>query len=144
MDSKEKPGVQEPNKQTDTLDTSDETEQDNSADSNINDQIEALEAENNQLKDLALRAQAETQNVRLRAEKDVEKARKYALEKFVNELLPVADNLERALDAADQKNDSQKSIIEGVELTLKSLQDTLKQFGVEPINPQDEPFDPHR
>ena len=94
------------------------------------------------LKEQVLRAQAETQNARRRAEQDVEKARKFALEKFVNDLLPVADNLERAIAAADQDDESQKAVLEGVELTLKSLVDTLKKYNVEAVNPENEPFDP--
>lgn len=94
------------------------------------------------LKDQVLRAQAETQNARRRAEQDVEKARKFALEKFVNDILPVADNLERAIAAGDKEDESQKAILEGVELTLKSLQDTLKKFQVEAVDPEGEPFNP--
>lgn len=94
------------------------------------------------LKEQVLRAQAETQNVRRRAEQDVEKAHKFALEKFVNDLLPVADNLERAIGAANADDEAQKAVIEGVELTLKSLQETLKKYKVEPVDPEGEPFDP--
>ncbi len=101
-----------------------------------------LQEELDAAKDQALRAQAEMQNVRRRAEQDVEKARKFALERFVNDLLPVADNLERALAAIDAEDEAQKPIIEGVELTLKSLIDTLGKYQVEQINPLGEPFDP--
>jgi molecular chaperone GrpE len=94
------------------------------------------------LKEQVLRANAETQNARRRAEQDVEKARKFALEKIVADLLPVADNLERAIAAGDSENESQKAVLEGVALTLKSLQDTLKKYKVEMIDPAGEPFDP--
>lgn len=94
------------------------------------------------LKEQVLRSQAETQNARRRAEQDVEKARKFALEKFVSDLLPVADNLERAIAAGDASDETQKAVLEGVELTLKSLVDTLKKYKVEVINPAGEPFDP--
>ncbi|MFT5421447.1 MAG: molecular chaperone GrpE [Candidatus Endobugula sp.] len=94
------------------------------------------------LKEQVLRAHAETQNARRRAEQDVEKARKFALEKLVADLLPVADNLERAISAGDSENESQKAVLEGVALTLKSLQDTLKKYKVEMIDPAGEPFDP--
>jgi molecular chaperone GrpE len=96
--------------------------------------------------DAALRAQADAQNVMRRAEQDVEKARKFALERFCNELLPVVDNLERALEATvgDTVDDNEivKPIAEGVELTLKSFLDALKKFNIEPVEPEGEPFDP--
>jgi molecular chaperone GrpE len=93
-------------------------------------------------KDQALRTVADAQNVRRRAEADVEKARKYALEKFAGELLAVADNMERSLDAADRENESLKPVLEGLELTQKSLTAALEKFNVEPLNPAGEPFDP--
>ena len=105
-------------------------------------ELAALQDEVAALKEQLLRTEAEAQNTRRRAEQDVEKARKFALEKFVNELLPVADNLERAIEAGNPEDESQKGMIEGVELTLKSLQDSLKKFNVEPVNPEGEPFDP--
>lgn len=80
-----------------------------------------------------LRARAEMDNVRRRAEQDVEKAHKFALEKFSSELLPVIDNLERALEVADKSNSELVSMIEGVELTLKSLLDVVRKFGVEQV-----------
>ena len=93
-------------------------------------------------KDQALRVAAEAQNQRRRADKDVENAHKFALEKFASALLPVADNLERTLDAADAKNESIKPLHEGVELTYKNLLDVLSKFQIEQINPLGEPFDP--
>jgi len=95
-------------------------------------------------RDAALRAQADAQNVKRRAEQDVEKARKFALEMFARELLPVVDNLERALEAtAGHDEEVVKPITEGVELTLKSFLDALKKFNIETVNPQGEPFDPN-
>ena len=93
-------------------------------------------------RDAALRAQADAQNVTRRAEQDVEKARKYALERFCSELLPVVDNLERALEATVGDDEIVKPIAEGVELTLKSFQDALKKFNIEAVDPHGEPFDP--
>ena len=134
----------QPGNKEDRAEVQDSHQQTDHPEFDVNDQIEALKIENSHLKDSMLRAQAEIQNIRQRAQKDVEKARKYGLEKFINELLPVADNLERALDSVDKDNDIQKSVVEGVELTLKSLQDTLEKFGVATINPQGEPFDPQQ
>lgn len=106
------------------------------------DQFAQLQEELAQFKDAALRAQADAQNARRRAEMDVEKARKFALEGFARELLPVVDNLERALEAASGDEDVVKPIAEGVELTLKNLLDALGKFNIRPVDPQGEPFDP--
>jgi molecular chaperone GrpE len=105
-------------------------------------QIEALQDELVKTKDDALRTLAEAQNIRRRSEKDVENARKFALEKFAGELLAVADNLERALDNADATNEVVKPLAEGVELTQKSLIEILAKFNVVQLNPVGEPFDP--
>lgn len=99
-----------------------------------------LEEELALMKDAALRAQADAQNVKRRAEMDVEKARKFALEGFSKDLLPVVDNLERALEAAT--GDHEQAMAEGVELTLKNLLDVLSKYHIEQIDPQGEPFDP--
>jgi molecular chaperone GrpE len=102
-------------------------------------QIEAMQAEVAAARDQVLRAGAEMQNVRRRAEQDVEKAHKFALERFAGELLPVVDNLERALAAIPVEEVVNR---EGVELTLKSLLGTLEKFGVNLINPHGEHFNP--
>ena len=104
--------------------------------------VEQLLEEVEKNRDLALRAQAEAQNAKRRAEQDVEKARKFALERFCGELLPVADNLERALEAANRDDEAVKPIAEGVDLTLKTLLDALKKFQIEQVDPAGEPFDP--
>ena len=105
--------------------------------------IVQLEEELVTARDDALRAQADAQNVIRRAEQDVEKARKFALERFAGELLPVVDNLERAVEAASGDEEVVKPIAEGVELTLKSFLDALAKFHVEVVDPQGEPFDPN-
>lgn len=105
-------------------------------------QIETLQEELTKTKDEALRTLAEAQNIRRRSEKEIENARKFALEKFAGELLGVADNLERALDTADTSNEVVKPLAEGIELTQKSLVDTLAKFNVVQLNPLGEPFDP--
>ncbi|XKM13364.1 nucleotide exchange factor GrpE [Orbaceae bacterium ac157xtp] len=89
-----------------------------------------------------VRARAEIDNVRKRVEQDVEKAHKFALEKFSGELLPVIDNLERALEATDKTNPELKATIEGLELTLKSFLDTVKKFGVEIVSTEDGQLNP--
>ena len=102
--------------------------------------VDELEQALGEAKDQALRAAAEAQNVRRRAEQDVEKARKFALEKFVKELLPVVDSLEKALESMGE--DASEVHREGVSMTLKLQLDTLNKFGVESVEPQGEPFDP--
>lgn len=104
-------------------------------------EIESLQEQLNTANDQLLRLQAEMQNVRRRAERDVESAHKFGLEKFATQLLPVVDNLERALDAIDADNESQKAVSEGVDLTLKNFLDVLVQFNIEPVDPGGEPFD---
>ena len=106
------------------------------------DEIERLKDELAQSKEQTLRAHAETQNARRRAQQDVEKAHKFSLEKFVNDMLPVADNLERAIESAKAQEDGAEAILEGVELTLKTLLDGLKRHQVEAVDPVGEPFDP--
>jgi molecular chaperone GrpE len=93
-------------------------------------------------KDSVIRAKAEVDNVRRRAAQDVEKARKFALEKFAGEMLVTVDNLERALQSIDKDDESNKAIIEGVELTFQGLTSSLEKFGVIAVDPQDQPFNP--
>ncbi|MCJ8320413.1 MAG: nucleotide exchange factor GrpE [Colwellia sp.] len=93
-------------------------------------------------KDSVIRAKAEVDNVRRRSAQDVEKARKFALEKFAAELLPVVDNLERAIANVDKEDEGQKGLAEGIELTLQSMMSALDKFGVKVVDPQDQPFNP--
>ncbi|KJG14470.1 heat shock protein GrpE [Photobacterium iliopiscarium] len=102
----------------------------------------AKDAEVNEVKDMALRIRAESDNVRRRSEQEIDKARKYALNKFAEELLPVIDNLERAIDMADKNNDATKAMMEGVELTLMTMTSTVGKFGLKVIDPQGEAFNP--
>ncbi|WP_258577078.1 nucleotide exchange factor GrpE [Candidatus Pantoea persica] len=108
--------------------------------------IAQLEAELAQsqtdVRDAQLRAQAEIENIRRRAEMDVEKAHKFALEKFANELLPVIDSLERAMEVADKENNELAAMIEGIKLTLKSLLGAVRKFGVEVVGETNVPFNP--
>lgn len=90
-----------------------------------------------------LRLHADAQNIRRRAEQDVEKAHKFGQERLLSELLPVIDNLERALQAAQgEENDQIAALKQGVELTLKSFLDCLSKVNVEVIDPVGEPFNP--
>ncbi|QNV04825.1 nucleotide exchange factor GrpE [Shewanella algae] len=95
-------------------------------------------------KDSVIRAAAEVDNIRRRAAQDVEKAHKFALEKFSNELLPVIDNMERALVGADKADEATKPLFEGVELTLKSFLSAVEKFGVKQIDPMGKAFNPEQ
>jgi molecular chaperone GrpE len=105
-------------------------------------ELDAMRDEMARMKDHSMRALAEAQNMKRRAEIDVDNARKYGAEKIVTELLPVVDNLERALQAADAELDGVKPVLEGVELTLKGFLDALAKSNVEIVDPHGEPFDP--
>lgn len=106
-----------------------------------NDELAKALEEVAQYKEVALRAQADAQNVRRRAEQDVEKAHKFGLEKFAKSIVNVADNLERALTSAPETGESDP-VREGVELTLKDLLETLARFEVKVVDPHGEPFNP--
>ncbi len=128
-----------------------QTEQDTVEVSSEQSVIDKLEAEIAQLRkqvaeqqDAMLRIKAEAENTKRRASQDVEKAHKFALEKFANDLLPVMDNLERALGFIDKDNETMNSVAEGVELTLKSFLDTVEKFGVQQLDPQGQPFNPEQ
>ena len=93
-------------------------------------------------KDSVIRAKAEVDNIRRRAAQDVEKARKFALEKFAGEMITVVDNLERGLATIDAEAEEQKTTFEGINLTLQGLLSGLEKFGVKAVDPQDQPFNP--
>ena len=108
--------------------------------------LEESRAEAESLKDQALRAAAEADNVRKRADRSIENAHKYALERFVNDLLPAVDSFERAVDAAaDLKasaGEAVTSMAEGMELSLKLLMEAMQRQGIEVVDPIGAPFDP--
>ena len=106
-------------------------------------QLATLAAAFEASKEQVLRAQADAQNARRRAEQDVEKAHKFGLEKIVNDLLPVVDNLERALAAIDTGNEALAAVAEGIQLTHKSFVDALARHQVVAVSPVGEPFDPN-
>ena len=130
-DEQQTPDVAEPAVATDEL-------------SALQQQLSAAEAAAQEEKDRALRIAAEMENLRRRAAQDVEKAHKFALEKFTGELLPVIDSLERALELADRDNETLKPMMEGGELTLRAMLTTVGKFGVEQVNPMGDAFDPNR
>lgn len=117
---------------------------DGQADS-LESKVAALTEQLADAKDDQLRVQAEMQNLRRRAERDVESAHKFGLEKIINGLLPVLDNLDRAISAVPEESagdDGVKALLEGVELTRKTAVDVLTRFSVDVLEPFGEPFDP--
>jgi molecular chaperone GrpE len=102
--------------------------------------VQVLEEQLATAQDQSLRVAADLQNVRRRAEQDVEKAHKFALERFAGDLLPIIDSLERGLDLSSPDDVSIRPMREGIELTLKMFQDTLKRYQLEAIDPHGEPF----
>lgn len=106
--------------------------------------VSQLQAEVAALKEQMLLTHADMQNVRRRAERDVENAHKYALDKFVADLVSVVDNLERATAAINPDVQEMAALGEGVQLTLKSFLDVLRRFNVEQVDPKGQPFDPDK
>ncbi|MDO6543699.1 nucleotide exchange factor GrpE [Photobacterium sanguinicancri] len=102
----------------------------------------ASEAKAKDAVDASLRARAEGENVRRRSEQEIDKARKFALNKFAEELLPVIDNMERAIEMTDKNDEALKPMLEGVELTLKTMTSTVEKFGLKQIDPMGEAFNP--
>ena len=102
-----------------------------------------IEEAANKEQDILLRSRAEIENLRRRTEQDVEKAHKFALEKFSKDILNTIDNLERALATpANKEDESVKALFDGVELTLKELVSTVGRFGVEAVGIVGETFNP--
>ncbi len=102
----------------------------------------SLNTQVDELKEALMRAQADLQNVRRRAERDVESAHKYAVEKFVKDLLAVLDSMDRALEVAEATESFDPAMLEGTQMTHKLLLDVAAKHGVEPLNPIGEPFNP--
>ncbi|MFI4846853.1 MAG: nucleotide exchange factor GrpE [Candidatus Makana argininalis] len=109
--------------------------------------IEKLETSLKEVKEISnnnfIRYRAEIENLIKRNEKDIEKSNKFAIEKFAIELLPVIDSLEKTIDMFDKKNLELKSILEGLNLTLKFLLNTFNKFGINVINNINVIFDPN-
>jgi len=122
--------------------TEDSAEQSGPADKDWKAEAEALAKQLEEVKEQALRVQADAQNVRRRAEMDVEKAHKFALEKFAKELLPVIDSLEKAVEAEVASGNEMNPLREGVEMTLSMFLSSISKFNLEQINPVGQPFDP--
>ena len=118
-----------------------ETDSSEEQTNSMEEELDAAKARAEESWNKVLLMQAEQDNMRKRSIRDVENAHKYALEKFVNELLPVVDSLEMGLAAADDNAESDK-LREGTELTLKMFIDVLEKFDVEAVDPTGDKFNP--
>lgn len=110
--------------------------------------LERFQQENDELKDKALRAVAEMENLRRRTQREVADAKTYAVSKFAREMLEVTDNLQRAISAVPQEkresgSDEFKALIEGVEMTEREMLRVMEMNGVKRLNPKGEKFDPN-
>jgi molecular chaperone GrpE len=120
---------------------SEEYQQDNVTEQTAEEQIAALETALEEAKASVLYVKAEGENIRRRAMDDIDKARKFALEKFSNELLAVKDSLDAALNVGNADVESYKN---GVELTVKQLSAVFEKFNIAEISPLGEKFDPNK
>ena len=109
----------------------------------IEEQLEKALEEVATFQDIALRAEAEMQNVRRRSERDIENAHKFGMERFLQNLLPVLDSIEKALESSEEDGHAEDdSVMEGIKLCHKLLLDALHRENVEVVDPLGEPFDP--
>lgn len=125
---------------TEKPDVADETVKEELA--KLQEQLKQAEEKANNHWDELLRAKADLENTRRRLQRDVENAHKYAVEKFVQDLLPVIDSLEMGINAANEVDADILKVKEGNELTLKMFNDCANKFGVEAIDPKGESFNP--
>ncbi|MGI3164208.1 nucleotide exchange factor GrpE [Pseudooceanicola sp. 200-1SW] len=107
-------------------------------------ELDALKAERDELKDKWMRALADAENARKRADKQRREAENYGGAKLSRDILPVYDNLKRAVEAAGEKTEENAALIEGLELTMRELLNTFRKHGIEPIAPEvGDKFDPN-
>lgn len=107
-------------------------------------EVESLKAKCEENYHMYLRAAADKDNFRKRMEREIDGARKYAVDSIIKELLPILDSMEQGLSIAGKDSEETiKSMHEGMLMTMKMFQDLLAKFGVETLNPEGEVFDPH-
>lgn len=134
------------NQQKEAVETADGVEQVNHEQASVEQDVQALLAEAQaqaaQHFDSLLRLQADMENLRRRTEREVDNAKKFALERFVNDLIPVLDSMEMGLQASAQAVNEQDTIRQGLEMTLKMFQDVMARFQVEALDPTGDKFNP--
>lgn len=127
-----------------TADIAENAEGEIPTETDLDAEIEALRAERDAFQDRFMRALADAENARKRSDRDRREAEQYGGSKLARDMLPVFDNLRRALDAATgEERKADKALIEGVELTMRELVNVFRKHGIEPIEPQvGDTFDP--
>jgi len=107
-------------------------------------EIEALRAERDDMRDRFMRALADAENIRKRGERDRREAEQYGGSKLARDLLPVFDNMKRALESiSEEQIEANKAVIEGIELTMRELLNVFGKHGIQPITPEvGDSFDP--
>ena len=108
------------------------------------DEVELLQAQLDEMRDRFMRALADAENMRKRSERDRREAENYGGSKLARDMLPVFDNLHRALEAVkEEEKEPNKALLEGVELTMRELLNVFKKHGIEPVQPEvGDAFDP--
>lgn len=122
--------------------TESSAEEEGTSEPSLEEQLGDMQAQSQKNYDLYLRAVADLENYRKRAQREKEDLGRFANEKLLREVLPIKDNLERAVDHARAQESDANALLEGVEMTLGILSKTLEQFGVTAIESIGEPFDP--
>ncbi len=123
---------------------SEEAEKGSAEEESLEEQFRAAEARAEENYDRLLRVTAEFENYQKRMEREMNDFRKFANESLIKDILPIVDNLERALEIPYENNESAfNGMREGVQMTLKGLQESLEKFGVVSIDSLDKPFDPN-
>jgi len=142
LDKNQEDTVNQPDSGEDVLEAVNETEAEALSADELMEKLDAAEKKAMENWDNLLRTKAEMDNIRRRTQKDLENAHKYALEKFIAELLAVKDSLELGVEAAQQENATIESLREGSEMTLKMLTGVFDKFNVVELNPMGEKFNP--
>jgi len=125
-------------------DASDKAKEGSAEEESLEERLRAMEARAEENYDRVLRITAEFENYKKRMERETNDFRKFANESLIKDILPIVDNLERALEIPDGNNEKAlQAMREGVQMTLKGLLNSLEKFGVVPIESLDKPFDPN-
>lgn len=134
------------NEQNEAVESNESVAQQSNEQASVEQDVQALlveaQAQAAQHFDSLLRLQADMENLRRRTEREIDNAKKFALERFINDLIPVLDSMEMGLQASNQAVNEQDTIRQGLEMTLKMFQDVMARFHVEALDPTGHPFNP--